>query len=597
MLLPPEREAEPVFTAQDEQQERASLSLPDIVSVQSDVTGITLGVAGLKLQPHPHPQQQQQQPQQPPQHVADQLADLDDALVRLPPSQTAAYRQARNGHPHLVSDERRLQFLECEGGDPAAAARRLAAYWTRRLEVFGPARSFLPMTAGFGGAMTGEEALEMCHRAVEQPLPEPDGAGRAVMYVNPSRRSRRSSVAATADQQLRALFYVLECVAADASFRRRGLVLLIDVRDYGREHFHRRLLKVETDLMFSVFPIRTRAVHLCNPNDVAFYVLAPIIKFFIPRDFRLRVIFHRGGSPEQMLAELACYNLPRDRLPAELGGGVSLNMGRWLADRMRAEQRQAVEQQHKERQEQEAGDAKPASKRPKKEKNEETRGRKSDPRMVRALQAKSANPDVSLFDALVAGGFQFFEEEGMDDLVDLDGVTLAQRKNNLCRRVRREKLKQRPSDRDGAGLSTKGQRRKKKEKRPSMSNSNTAANTVAAVSARSIAQAAAAATGRGKEGDEQGDRKSYISASDMSWEQMRSSHGMGFGSSGRNPVASSDPSLVGLQAGEISSTQSEEFGIGDTTGDDNDSFCDAINELPGIDVDPAIAHDDTEEFL
>jgi hypothetical protein len=64
-------------------------------------------------------------------------------------------------------------------------------------------------------------------------------------------------------------------------------------------------------------------------------------------------------------------------------------------------------------------------------------GRKGDPRMHRAVAARLADPDMSLLDALIKGGFDFPAEGGQDStLVDADGVTLGQRKNQLSRRLR-----------------------------------------------------------------------------------------------------------------------------------------------------------------
>jgi hypothetical protein len=64
-------------------------------------------------------------------------------------------------------------------------------------------------------------------------------------------------------------------------------------------------------------------------------------------------------------------------------------------------------------------------------------GRKGDPRMHRAVSARLANPDISLLQALRDGGFDFPAEGGHDTtLLDADGVTLGQRKNQLSRRLR-----------------------------------------------------------------------------------------------------------------------------------------------------------------
>lgn len=65
-------------------------------------------------------------------------------------------------------------------------------------------------------------------------------------------------------------------------------------------------------------------------------------------------------------------------------------------------------------------------------------GRKGDPRMHRAVAARLASPDLPLLDALRQGGFEFPAANGEHDstLVDADGVTLGQRKNQLSRRLR-----------------------------------------------------------------------------------------------------------------------------------------------------------------
>jgi len=70
------------------------------------------------------------------------------------------------------------------------------------------------------------------------------------------------------------------------------------------------------------------------------------------------------------------------------------------------------------------------------------RGKYVDPRMTMAVKAKMANPNLPLQDALEAGGFIFVKDPNSNGMIDLDGTSLVQRKNNLCRRVRLEKEEQ-----------------------------------------------------------------------------------------------------------------------------------------------------------
>jgi hypothetical protein len=70
-------------------------------------------------------------------------------------------------------------------------------------------------------------------------------------------------------------------------------------------------------------------------------------------------------------------------------------------------------------------------------------GRKSDPRMDRAVEAKLADPSMSLLDALRAGGFEIPSSGSSSTpqyvVVDGDNVKITQRKNQLLRRLRTAK--------------------------------------------------------------------------------------------------------------------------------------------------------------
>ena len=67
----------------------------------------------------------------------------------------------------------------------------------------------------------------------------------------------------------------------------------------------------------------------------------------------------------------------------------------------------------------------------------------SDPRMDRAVQARLEDPSLSTEEALRVGGFEFpsLDQKGVaqKDIMDGDNVSVAQRKNNLLRRLRQSK--------------------------------------------------------------------------------------------------------------------------------------------------------------
>jgi len=80
-------------------------------------------------------------------------------------------------------------------------------------------------------------------------------------------------------------------------------------------------------------------------------------------------------------------------------------------------------------------------------------GRQSDPRMAKAIDIKAANEDMSLHDALLAGGYTFRYSPEILDEVDEDGISLTQRKNNLCRRMRqRREQKEKRDKKENPGI-------------------------------------------------------------------------------------------------------------------------------------------------
>lgn len=413
------------FTLLEEQQELASLSIKDLIDVQSDLMGITAGVAGLRVDPSADENTNATT-------SAAEIHLLDQEMAKLPPAQTASYQRAMTDCPGEITNERKMAFLECEDNDATLAAQRLARYWDYRLEVFGPDLFYLPMT--LSGAMK-DEAIPMTRHRIWQLMPSTDTGGRAILFHQPSRRNFAEY---SINQEEKAMFYLFETVIQNVNQRRRGVVMIGDAR------LERSQLSFKFDrsaqTFLTVVPTRIRAAHMLHPDPFLYHVIFPVMKFFLGKEVRLRSRLHRG-STEHILRELGQYALPRDRLPIDIGGDVNLDtehMNEWMMKRMALELCAASSQTRNDRahtSNELASDRSVPS-----TESESTRGGKarggawSDSRMNRAVEAKVANPDLSLFEALVEGGFTFVEDKGKAK--DLDGITLRQRKNNLCRRLR-----------------------------------------------------------------------------------------------------------------------------------------------------------------
>ena len=458
-------ELEPTFTEQDQQRELAALSIAERVNLEADLHGVTSSVPGLC--PNGGARRTSTSTSTTTTSTCSTVAEssllplLDLELSKLPLDQTAAYRRASIECLDQVSAERKMAFLECENGDARLAAKRLARYWEFRLDLWGPDRCFLPMT--LAGAMR-DEVEPMVNRCLNQVLPVTDTSGRAVIYFCPNKRNFSEY---SIKQEFMAMVYLFETIIENADLRRRGVVSLVDGRGIERKHVNKKMMSYARLLELSL-PIRLRAIHMCHPSTVFYYVIQPVVRHFMGKEFRLRNKMHYG-SEAKVLSDLEAYCLPRDRVPTELGGNLGLDFSKWVMERMVLESEKTdsgpripgsllIPSAKRSRinngkeltlfvpTSPASAAAAPALTRKKRTGRGRGkgggRGTLSDPRMAKAVEIKQqGGAKVSLYDALVAGGFTFCEDRRLNDMVDTDGITLTQRKNNLCRRLRIKKKK------------------------------------------------------------------------------------------------------------------------------------------------------------
>ena len=493
-------ELEPSFTLADEQRELSKLTIREMISVNSDLHGIQAGVSNLSMEVSggnansaaslhsnvsvPHTILNHQATGSTVYEMDTTLGRLEQELSFLPPKQAAAYRKAEAKCPDQVSDERKMAFIERENGDIALAAKRIALYWEIRCATFGEERCFEPLT--LAGAMR-DEVLPMLNQRIWQRMPVPDTAGRSILYMQPN---RRDFSVYSVEQEDRAFFYLLETIIEDPDLRRRGVIIVCDGRGMTRKHYSRKVQRL-AKCLDKVFPIHLRAGHFCHPSNVYFYIIHPVVKHFLPHDVRLRFKIHYGSTAE-VLRSLEGYCLPWKVMPTELGGDVTLDMNQWITARMAIEisrllassslsttstaspapyiqngpnighiassgSRSRGENEAKRfaplsassatiptdkkysAKEKKKKQHKASSTKPKKRTPGPARGKGVDPRMARAAQAKKNDPDLPLLDALVAGGFVFHTNSLTGEIIDEDGISLKQRRNHLCRRLRLDK--------------------------------------------------------------------------------------------------------------------------------------------------------------
>ena len=294
----------------------------------------------------------------------------------------------------------------------------------------------------------------------------------------------------------------------DTNAARRGLVMMIYPQQARLDQFDHSLWNSMAECCKKSLPIRWRSTHIVHPNRF-FSVLHPIFMSNLPKDVQDRVVVH-DGTKMKVLANLLRYCLPWERNPEDIGGCIDLDNEKWLAERSAKEDQALFQKQPSANPPsfllgsflQQGGDtastSTPAmgllscdvqsSQQPNdfllpishpfqsavdgaaggsnRTTNNNTdskitvakassrfiikSGRKSDPRMDRAVQLKLDNPSLSLLDALRAGGFVFptTEDSGTPQysVVDSDNVKITQRKNQLLRRIRTAKKRVEKSD-------------------------------------------------------------------------------------------------------------------------------------------------------
>ena len=329
------------FSAEDEQRELAALSTDQMAAVQSDLCGLSSILSspagggllgGLYAQPN-NTSTGRISARRP-----EEIANFNREISELPEETTAEYYSAVVECPSSVDHQQKFVFLDYQNGDAKKAAQSMAAYWKGRVSVFGPDLAYLPMTLA---QAVRDEVMNIATRQIWQILPVTDAAGRAVLFFSPSRRNFAEY---SVQREMRCLWYLLETVIESPDLRQRGVVIVANLHNTDWRHTSGTFTKQYSAIIDAAMPIRLRAVHACHPSALMYYFISPLARRLMPQNIRLRHKLH-SGSNEEVLSILQGYCLPRDRLPAEIGGGIALDMCRWTLGRWTFEASRQQQQQ------------------------------------------------------------------------------------------------------------------------------------------------------------------------------------------------------------------------------------------------------------
>mmetsp|Transcript_34364 Transcript_34364/g.58306 ORF Transcript_34364/g.58306 Transcript_34364/m.58306 type:complete len:483 (+) Transcript_34364:94-1542(+) len=438
-------------------------------------------------------------------NVNSALAEMQKELAAIPATEKVAMVQAQRLKPQLLDDEHVLQFLWAENFNATDAARRLARYWNDRYKLFGPDKFCVPMT--LKGALK-EDSLALS-RGYVQLLPETDTAGRAVVYIDwsshePSVGYSEESMhrvfwymvhVAMEDLNVLQRGLVMLIYPQEARLDQFDHSLWNSIAESCKKSLPIRWRSthiVHPNRFFSIIhPVFMSSL----PKDVQervvvhsgtkMKVLANLLRYCLPWD---RIPSEIGGCidldfekwlSERMTKEdQTLLQKPQTSLSSSVLGGAFQRNG---APDQTASANQSSLQQQGTNEGQFGENVNPFLLNLSKSSNTNNgtnsfsqdgtaglnatsnmnsdskvsvakgpklivkSGRKSDPRMDRAVQAKLDDPTLPLLDALRQGGFVF---PSLDDsrtpqytVVDSDNVKITQRKNQLLRRIRTAKKK------------------------------------------------------------------------------------------------------------------------------------------------------------
>jgi hypothetical protein len=267
----------------------------------------------------------QKHPVETEQKVSDALRGLKEEIDGMSRETKANWLKAKERcSPKLVDDRHLLLFLRCEVFHIDLAAGRLVRYWDKRVQVFGEDRAFLPLT--LDGALRDDgEALEV---AFVQSTERTDAEGRRILLGDPSRLDRSRY---TRESMVRAFWYTVHAALEDEATQKRGIVLLLFPHHAHFSQFDRKLVASNAESMKGCLPVRVGALHICHPPTF-FTIVFPIIKLLLGKRLRERIKVHTG-SEAHVLERLACFGIPKESIPSDLGGDVVLNQKAWLKKR------------------------------------------------------------------------------------------------------------------------------------------------------------------------------------------------------------------------------------------------------------------------
>jgi len=230
-----------------------------------------------------------------------------------------------------------LAFLRADNFNERSAAKRICAYWDRRVQLFGADKAFKPRISTLDFMEEDLDALMLGGgRFIGV-----DAGGRGILFNCRKYHDMRLS---RVDSMARLYWFILHQAVFESehseSVQKKGFIqLAVDGRSSGAElptlaTFQRMKILISQfyyDAEYA-FPVRFIALH--NFVNRWFKMESEHALSFWGRSLRVRLRFYDSTQQESNLHALADCGIGRSMVPTELGGMLAFNYDEWLKNQV-----------------------------------------------------------------------------------------------------------------------------------------------------------------------------------------------------------------------------------------------------------------------
>jgi len=260
------------------------------------------------------------------------LRALQEAIALLPEEDRRDYCRAEEQVPDIVKNESDpLWFLRFEKFNTWGAAKRLACYWKKRVEVF-KERAFLPMNQTGEGALAKKD-VSFANGGYLVELPK-DRDGRTVFFSDSTLRKKKDHEAA-----IRHFFYINHIAMQNPATPDKGVVAIMLLSRNSMDVLGRTLGE-RAKLAMIAFPFKCHSLHITPKKERPRSFIDEAIPYFFamfPRT-ESNKYFHHYKDNEKLLQALEKHGISREGLPESIGGGWSFeDFITWQERRIRIE--------------------------------------------------------------------------------------------------------------------------------------------------------------------------------------------------------------------------------------------------------------------